>query len=165
MIHELRPDEIEAVLHRHHVGRLACIVDGEPYLVPITYSYRDGVLYGHTLPGQKLEALRAEPRVAFEVDERWQADMWRSVVVRGVFEELTTETDRAAALAALRGARPDASGASVGGVAFRIRPTTKTGRAVQRAEHVAHDPDVEQLLRGIDLRAGDEANFPLRDGT
>ena len=64
MIDELHPDEIEAVLHRHHVGRLACVVAGEPYLVPITYTYRDGFIYGHTLPGQKLDAMRAEPRVS-----------------------------------------------------------------------------------------------------
>ena len=104
MINELHPDEIESVLHRHHVGRLACLVAGEPYLVPITYAYRDGVLYGHTMPGQKLDAMRAEPRVAFEVDERWEADTWRSVVVRGVFEEL------AAAARSRRGARRAARG-------------------------------------------------------
>jgi nitroimidazol reductase NimA-like FMN-containing flavoprotein (pyridoxamine 5'-phosphate oxidase superfamily) len=163
MIHELHPDAIEAVLHRHHVGRLACVVAGEPYLVPITYSYRDGVLYGHTLPGQKLDALRAEPRVAFEVDERWETDTWRSVVVRGVFEELTAETERKAALAALRGAYPDASRVMDEGVLFRIQPTMKTGRAVQRSELFSHIPDVERSLQGIDLRAGDEANFPNHD--
>ena len=72
MIDEFHPDAIEAVLHRHHVGRLACIVAGEPYLVPITYTYQDGVVYGHSMLGQKLDAMRSEPRVAFEVDERWE---------------------------------------------------------------------------------------------
>ena len=100
----------------------------EPYLVPITYTYRDGFLYGHTLPGQKLEAMRA---------------------------------DRDAALAALRGAYPDALRAGGrGGIDFRIRPTAKTGRAVQRSELLRHLSDVEHPLQGIDLRAGDEANFP-----
>ena len=163
MINELHPDEIESVLHRHHVGRLACIVAGEPYLVPITYAYRDGVIYGHTLPGQKLEAMRAEPRVAFEVDERWEADTWHSVVVRGVFAELTTEDDRATALAALHGAYPDASRLAGSGALFRIRPTAKTGRAVQRSELFHHLSDIEHPLQGIDLRAGDEANFPHSD--
>jgi uncharacterized protein len=163
MIHDLRPDEIESVLHRHHVGRLACIVAGEPYVVPITYAYQDGFIYGHTLPGQKLTAVRAEPRVAFEVDERWAADTWRSAVVRGVVEELTDENDRAAALAALAGAYPDASRAAGSGVLFRIRPTEKTGRSVQRSERIHHVGDVAPPLQGIDLRVDDEANFPEGD--
>ena len=163
MINDLHPDEIESVLHRHHVGRLACVLAGEPYLVPITYTYQDRVIYGHTLPGQKLDAMRAEPRVSFEVDERWETDTWRSVVVRGVFEELTTENDRGAALAALHGAYPDASRAMEGGVFFRIRPTATTGRAVQRSELFSHFPDGERPLQGIDLRAGDDANFPNSD--
>jgi nitroimidazol reductase NimA-like FMN-containing flavoprotein (pyridoxamine 5'-phosphate oxidase superfamily) len=165
MIDELHPDEIEAVLHRHHVGRLACVVASEPYLVPITYGYRNGLLYGHSLPGQKLDAMRAEPRVAFEVDERWEADTWRSVVVRGVFEEVTNEHERAAAIAALHGAHPDATRLAEAGVLFRIRPTEKTGRSVRRAEPFAHHGDVEHPLQGIDLRAGDEANFPRGDTT
>jgi nitroimidazol reductase NimA-like FMN-containing flavoprotein (pyridoxamine 5'-phosphate oxidase superfamily) len=163
MIHELHPDEIESVLHRHHVGRLACVLAGEPYLVPITYTYQDGCIYGHTLPGQKLDAMRAEPRVSFEVDERWESDTWRSVVARGVFEELTSENDRDAALAALHGAYPDASRAIERGVFFRIRPIATTGRAVQRSELFSHFPDGERPLQGIDLRAGDDANFPNSD--
>ncbi len=163
MIHELHSDEIESVLHRHHVGRLAFLAAGEPYLVPITYTYQDGFIYGHTLPGQKLDALRTEPRIAFEVDERWETDTWRSVVVRGVFEELTAGNDRDAALAALHGAYPDASRAIGGGVLFRIRPATKTGRAVKRSEFFSHVLEVERSLQGIDLRAGDDVNFPRSD--
>jgi nitroimidazol reductase NimA-like FMN-containing flavoprotein (pyridoxamine 5'-phosphate oxidase superfamily) len=163
MIHELHPDEIGSVLHRHHVGRLACVVDGAPYVVPITYAYQDGVIVGHTLPGQKLEALRANPQVAFEVDERWEADTWRSVVVRGVFEELSSATDEDATLVALHGAYPDASRTSGSGVVFRIRPTEMTGRAVQRSELFHHLDDVVRPLQGLDLRAGDEANFPGHD--
>ena len=160
MIDELHPDEIESVLHRHHVGRLATVVGGQPYLVPITYAYHDGLIYGHTMPGQKLEAMRTEPRVAFEVDERWESDTWRSVVVQGVFEELSTEADRAAALAQLHGAYPDASQVLGEGVAFRIRPTAKSGRAVRRSELFHHLADVEQALHGLSLREGDERNFP-----
>jgi nitroimidazol reductase NimA-like FMN-containing flavoprotein (pyridoxamine 5'-phosphate oxidase superfamily) len=163
MINELHPDEIESVLHRHHVGRLAYVVDGEPYVVPITYTYQDGFIYGHTLPGQKLDAMRTEPHVSFEVDERWEVDTWRSAVVRGVFEELITDDDRSSALAALHGADPDTSRAVGSGVVFRIRPTEKTGRAAQRSDPVHHLSDVWHPLHGIDLRRGDEANFPDSD--
>ena len=165
MIDEFHPDAIEAVLHLHHVGRLACIVAGEQYLVPNPYNYRDGVVYGHTMPGQKLDAMRSEPRVAFEVDERWETDTWRSVVVRGVFEELTDANERRVARAALHGAFPDASRGIEGGVFFRINPSEKTGRTVQRSGLFSHLIDLDHLLQGIDLRAGDEANFPVRDET
>ena len=47
---------------------------------------------------------------------------WRSVVVRGIFEELTVAAEREAALAALHGAYPDASRVVGSGVVFRIRP-------------------------------------------
>jgi hypothetical protein len=49
------------------------------------------------------------------------------------------------------------------GVLFRIRPTAKTGRSVQRSGLFDHLSDVDHLLQGIDLRAGDEENFPRRD--
>ena len=48
-------------------------------------------------------------------------------------------------------------------ILFRIRPTMKTGRAVRRSELFSHFPDGERLLQGIDLRAGDAANFPNSD--
>jgi uncharacterized protein len=160
MIDELHPDDIAAVLHRHHVGRLAYVVAGQPAVVPITYTYADGVLYGHTGPGQKLTALRADPHVAFEVDERWESDVWRSVVVRGVFEELPDEADRQAARSALHGAYPDASRALEDGVFFRIRLADQSGRAVRRAHLAAPVDELAAPLQGIDLRAGDERNFP-----
>ena len=59
MIEELHPDQIEAVLHRYHVGRLAFVVEGRAQVVPITYAYADGTTYGQILPGRKLAAMRA----------------------------------------------------------------------------------------------------------
>ncbi len=71
MIGSLHPEEVEAVPHRHHVGRLACLADGRPYVVPITYAYADGAIYGNTIHGRKVDAMRPQPNVCFEVDERW----------------------------------------------------------------------------------------------
>jgi len=162
MIDELHPDEIEAVLRRHHVGRLACVVDGQPYIVPITYAFADGTVYGHTQPGRKLEALRADPRVGFEVDERWGADTWRSVVAEGIFEEVTDERERREALARLGGTYPDASRAAGGGVVFRLRLTSTSGRLVRRTRPFTAIADVDTALQGVGLRAGDDENFPRR---
>ena len=164
MIGELHSDEIEAVLHRHHIGRLACVVDGGPDLVPITYAYADGAVYGYSAPGRKLDALRAEPRVCFEVDERWDDATWRSVVAEGTFEELADAAERDTALARLARAKPDAARVLGDGAVFRLRLSTKTGRCVRRSSPALAGDDLGHPVLGLDLRQGDEQNFPSRPG-
>lgn len=42
---------------------------GEPYVVPVNFGYRDGVLYIHSASvGRKIEILRRHPRVCFEIE-------------------------------------------------------------------------------------------------
>jgi nitroimidazol reductase NimA-like FMN-containing flavoprotein (pyridoxamine 5'-phosphate oxidase superfamily) len=62
-------NETEAVLRDALVCRLA-MVDGDgPYVVPMSFGYEDGVLYFHSGPtGRKMDVLRRDPRVCFEVD-------------------------------------------------------------------------------------------------
>jgi hypothetical protein len=135
MIGVLYPDEIESLLHRHHIGHLACLTADGPYVVPITYTYANGAVYGHTLPGRKLDAVRADRRISFEVEERASDTIWGSVVATGIFAELVDEEERTAALARLQGALPDDSRARDGGmgVVFRLRLTEKSGRFVTRS--------------------------------
>jgi nitroimidazol reductase NimA-like FMN-containing flavoprotein (pyridoxamine 5'-phosphate oxidase superfamily) len=134
MIGRLHMDEVEAVLHHQHVGRLACLAGGRPYVVPITYAYAGGDVYGHALPGRKLAALRADPRVCFEVDEREDPTTWRSVVAEGVCEEVVDATERQAALALLSTAEPAIlpTTPEAPGIVFRLRLTEKSGRFARR---------------------------------
>ena len=120
------------MLHHQHVGHLACLADGRPYVVPITYAYAGGDVYGHALPGRKISALRTEPHACFEVEERVDGETWRSVVAEGLYEELTDTAERRTALALLRGTEPLALPTTddVPGVVFRLRLTGKTGRIV-----------------------------------
>ena len=69
------PDEagIRAILERCRVCRLALWDEEGPYIVPMSYGYRwdeGGLkLYFHCAgEGRKLDALRRDPRVAFEMD-------------------------------------------------------------------------------------------------
>src|SRR3990170_1690559 len=92
-IHVLPNDEIEDLLHNAIVGRIACCAhgasgDGRPYLVPLAYGYDGNSIYAHSGPGRKLDLMRAEPRVTFEVDEAAAPDWWRSVIAEGTFEEI-----------------------------------------------------------------------------
>ena len=66
-------NQIKAILDTAGVLHLGLSVNDEPYVVPMNYSYtmENGklVLYLHSaLRGKKLDMLRANPRVFFEMD-------------------------------------------------------------------------------------------------
>ena len=65
--------QITAILDTARVLHLGLAVDNEPYVVPMNYGYikEDGklVLYLHSaVKGRKLDMIRANPRVFFEMD-------------------------------------------------------------------------------------------------
>jgi len=88
MIANLDQSHIDIVLLTNRVARLACCEHDRPYIVPITYVFDQGYVYGHTNGGEKLRILRQNPNVCLEVDEIQDMRQWRSVIVSGVFEEL-----------------------------------------------------------------------------
>ena len=67
------PGQIRAILDAAKVLHLGLCVDNEPYVVPMNYGYtmEDGklVLYLHcATQGKKLDMIRSNPRVFFELD-------------------------------------------------------------------------------------------------
>ena len=80
--------EIDAILARNHVGRLAYMLGGKVDIEPIHYVFAEGTLYGRTAPGTKLNALERDYWVAVEVDEVDALFDWRSVVVHGGFHRI-----------------------------------------------------------------------------
>lgn len=61
--------ELEDVFRRAEVCRLAMVDDGEPYIVPLNFGYRDGRLYFHCArEGRKLDILSKNPKVCFELE-------------------------------------------------------------------------------------------------
>jgi nitroimidazol reductase NimA-like FMN-containing flavoprotein (pyridoxamine 5'-phosphate oxidase superfamily) len=74
VIREMDRKECLTVLARTRLARLACSRDNQPYIVPVTLICRspeegEPCLYGVTIPGQKVEWMRANPMVCVEVDE------------------------------------------------------------------------------------------------
>lgn len=69
--HLLSQEQIEALLKRANVGRLGCMnQNGYPYVVPMHFVYLKQKIYMHGLPkGQKIEILKLNPKVCFEIDE------------------------------------------------------------------------------------------------
>ncbi len=94
MIGLLSEEEVESLLRRHRVGRLACSTNDRPYLVPIDFAYDGTAIYGYSSTGRKLAIMRENPLVCFEIDEIEGPSSWRSVVIEGQFQELTDEKSR-----------------------------------------------------------------------
>lgn len=64
-----KQEEVEAILQRALVCRLALAADDQPYIVPMCFGCRDGCLYFHcALEGMKLDILKKNNRVCFECD-------------------------------------------------------------------------------------------------
>jgi len=88
MLGELEETQIKNLLSSQVVGRLACAAGKKPYIVPVTYTYDGEYIYGQTNEGAKLEILRKNPNVCFEVDAMTDMRNWQSVVAQGKFKEL-----------------------------------------------------------------------------
>jgi uncharacterized protein len=90
LIHDLALDECVELLQRNSVGHLGCAKNDEPYVVPIHYSFdaHQQVIYVVSTVGQKVEWMRANPRVCLTVDEITDKDHWSTVVLNGSYEEL-----------------------------------------------------------------------------
>ncbi len=88
MIGQLTDGQIDTVLHSNVLGRLACCARGKPYLVPLAYVYQKPFLYAHTPEGLKVEIMRQNPEVCFEVDQIDNLANWRSVIINGTYQQL-----------------------------------------------------------------------------
>jgi nitroimidazol reductase NimA-like FMN-containing flavoprotein (pyridoxamine 5'-phosphate oxidase superfamily) len=88
MLGQLNNTQINNILSSQVIGRLACTDGKQPYIVPVTYTFNGEYIYCQTNEGMKLNILRKNPNVCFEVDTMTDMSNWQSVVVFGKFEEL-----------------------------------------------------------------------------
>ena len=98
---KLSEKEVVQILLQQNLGRLGCIVDGEPYVVPVHYFFDGENVYFHSLPGRKINALRAQPRACLQVDEIEDSYHWRSAIAYGSYEEINDAQLRERTLAEL----------------------------------------------------------------
>ncbi len=69
--------DMEILLKRMPVGRLAVVTEDGPYVVAVNYVFFEGSIYFHSSQtGRKMEALHADPRVCFLVDEVGPQVLW-----------------------------------------------------------------------------------------
>lgn len=63
-------NEIIAIIAKAKVCRLAMIDGNRPYIVPLSFGYRDNTLYFHgSLQGKKIDLILENPNVCFEFDQ------------------------------------------------------------------------------------------------
>jgi len=101
MITRMSEEESRALLRAGRLARLGCVADGGPYVVPVNYVFDGEFVFSHSLPGRKVDAMRAFPRVCLQVDELRDEARWQSVIVFGTFEELEGRAERERALGLL----------------------------------------------------------------
>jgi len=111
-------EKIVDFLNSQPAGRVASIdKDGYPQVIPMNYVYSKGAIYMHSHPfGEKLDNIRRNPRVGFEVDKHVcflpsyyfhptdasQADtLYISVVIKGKAEIVQDPEEKTKALNAL----------------------------------------------------------------
>ena len=61
--------EIEGIIRRSLVCRLALADENRPYIVPLCFGYKDNSLYFHSaVQGKKIDIIKKNNRVCFEFD-------------------------------------------------------------------------------------------------
>ncbi|WP_341835644.1 pyridoxamine 5'-phosphate oxidase family protein [Chitinophaga pollutisoli] len=94
MIANMTPEQIDLVLSKHAAGRICCTDGMKPYVVPVSYAFNGNYLVAHSRPGMKIDIMRSNPNVCFQVDEIDDLTNWRSVIVWGQYEEVNDPKER-----------------------------------------------------------------------
>jgi nitroimidazol reductase NimA-like FMN-containing flavoprotein (pyridoxamine 5'-phosphate oxidase superfamily) len=138
-VEDMAPAEMHALLQRESFGHLGCARDGRPYVVPMHYAYDGKELFFFTTEGMKTKFIEANPKVCLQVEEITDSTHWRSVMVIGQAEQLTSaeELERAMKLIternpsltpAISATQLDTWGRGVDIAVYRISPDLIDGR-------------------------------------
>lgn len=156
MINKLDENQMNELLKKQLIGRIGCHADDVTYVVPISYTFDGNSIYAHTHEGMKVEMMRKNPSVCFEVDDTHDNANWKSVIAWGTFEELTEPGQREKALQLLLNRTlPMNSSATthigvswpfsandlkdVKGIVFKIKIENKTGRFESNSQSSSPD--------------------------
>ena len=88
-VEKLKLDECWNILRRKRLGRLACSLNDQPYIVPLNFVF-DGKqhIYAFSTVGQKIKWMRENPLICLEIDDIENQDHWTSIIIFGRYEEL-----------------------------------------------------------------------------
>ncbi len=63
MISEIGYRESRELLRDRNIGRLGCCRESMPYVIPVNYFFDGEDIYIHSMPGRKIQIMRANPHV------------------------------------------------------------------------------------------------------
>lgn len=94
MFDVLNIEQIKEVNANNIIGRLGCHADNKTYVVPISYAFDGKDVYARTFKGMKLDMIRKNLAVCFQIDSMIDMNGWRSVIIWGKVEELVDTKER-----------------------------------------------------------------------
>jgi len=98
MIGILSVEASKEILQSNILGRIGCYDGSRIYVVPVNYVFDGKYIIAHSVPGMKIQIMRKNPQVCFEVDQMKSMTHWKSVIVWGEYQELNDERERYAAM-------------------------------------------------------------------
>ena len=147
MLGKLTNAEMDEILHAEIIGRIGCTDGFKAYVVPVTFVYDGKFIFARSVEGLKIQMMRKNPKVCFEVEEIRDHTNWKTVIAWGLFEEIADAIERNSAIELFvdrtlklkisstakppdstpERERPHQPG-SVNPIIYRIRILEKTGR-------------------------------------
>ncbi len=94
MIGSLNRESALALLQDNTYGRIGCNDGYNTYVYPTNYFFDGKYIYCHALPGSRINVMRRNKRVCFQVELLKDEMNWESIMVMGDFEELDEGRDR-----------------------------------------------------------------------
>jgi len=96
-VRELSTEQCLELLKRSALGHLGCVLQHQPYVVPIHFSFdaERNCLYGFSAVGQKIAWMRENPYVCVEVPEIADRNHWTTVLIFGRYEEIQDTPEHA----------------------------------------------------------------------
>jgi len=63
-------EEIESIINKSNVCRIALSENNSPYIVPVCFGYKDNCLYFHSAnEGKKIDIIKKNNKICFEFDD------------------------------------------------------------------------------------------------
>ena len=95
MIKSLSEPAARELIKQTGFGHLGIMLEtSEPYVVPVNYIYLDEAVYLHSLPGAKIDALRANGRVCLQVEKIESDCRWQSAIAFGEYQEIKKTNEK-----------------------------------------------------------------------
>lgn len=137
MLIELNDSEIKDTIKNNSIGRLGYTDGVNVHVIPMNYRYNTNFITCYSLEGNKIDIMRNNRSVCFEIDEITDFNHWKCVVINGLFEEIINESE----LAVLRPLYTE--------YALRKRVSLTDDSKISQTNNVVEKPERKQVFYKI----------------